>query len=130
MTDLGLLVWRLALGLSMAFHGYQKVFDELQRRNLIGTLEAEGVPLPSLLAWAAALAELAGGACVALGLLTRLTALLPAFTMAVALLLVHWGRGFSSWELPLLYMAGFIGIAAVGPGRYSLDGMMGRSVST
>ncbi|TAH39723.1 MAG: DoxX family protein [Planctomycetota bacterium] len=127
MTDFGLLVLRLVFGLGMAYHGFSKVFGGMDQ--FTGHLQGENFPLPQLFAWVGALAELLGGACVALGLMTRVAALLPAFNMVVALLWVHWGQPFAGgWELPVLYLGGFIAIALLGPGKASLDGIRGRGL--
>lgn len=128
MTDLGLLVLRLVLGLGLAVHGYDKIAHGMAA--FIELLRSEHVPFPAVLAWAVALIELAGGLCVALGLCARIAALLPAFTLLVGVLLVHMGQPFlGGWELPILYLGGLVAIAALGPGKFSVDGFRGKNVS-
>ena len=48
-----------------------------------------GIPMPDTMAWAAALAELGGGALIMLGWLTRPAALALCGNMAVAIGRVH-----------------------------------------
>lgn len=60
-------------------------------------------------------------ALIAVGLFTRF-ALLPLLaTMAVAVLGVHWENPWTDKELPLLYLAVYVAVFLMGPGRFSLD---------
>lgn len=61
-----------------------------------------------------------------LGLFTRIAALVLVINMAVATFLVHKGASLAILELPQLYLTGFFAILMVGPGRVSVDGMMGK----
>lgn len=62
-----------------------------------------GMPVPGLMAALAVTAELLGGILILLGLLTRVSAIPLAVTMAVAAITVHWENGWlaiadaSSW---------------------------------
>jgi putative oxidoreductase len=144
--DLGRLALRLS-GLLMAFgHGWGKVVTLATGGGapFIEGVEAIGFPWPLAFAWAAALAECAGGLLVALGLGTRIAAGLAGFTMLVAGFLVHHAHEHllvtlgllqvdektrQSWgnpEMALLYLLLFVGVALVGPGRYSLDARIAR----
>jgi putative oxidoreductase len=142
-ADLGLLVLRLT-GLSLAvFHGWPKLLAlQTGTSKFPEAVAALGFPAPTVFAWLAALAEVAGGLGVALGLGTRLAAALAGFTMVVAAfaqhhahehLLVRLGlrtanpetvAAWGSPELALLYLAVLIGLALTGPGRLSIDAMM------
>ena len=61
-----------------------------------------------------------------LGLFTRVAALVLAIEMAVAAFLIHKGHPLTVHEAALLYLSVFFSILLVGPGRFSVDGMMGR----
>jgi putative oxidoreductase len=125
--DVGLLVLRLSVGLMMAFgHGLGKV--PVSERFVSGVAEM-GFPMPTLFAWSAALSELVGGIFIALGLLTRPSSLMLLVTMAVAVFLRHGDDPFSKRELGLLYGAACIALAVAGPGRFSIDALIGRRVA-
>jgi putative oxidoreductase len=143
--DLGLLILRLA-GLYLAVaHGWGKVVGLAtgQGRFLEATASL-GFPLPVLFAWAAALAELAGGLAIALGLLTRWAAVFAACTMFVAAFVRHraasqllsWVgvapvsaeavNGWGNPELAAIYLIVCLAVALLGPGRFSIDAKLGR----
>lgn len=66
-------------------------------------------------------AEMFCGALVFMGIFTR-AALIPLMiTMSVAVLRIHWENDMTDKELPLLYLAVYIAIFLIGPGRFSLD---------
>src|SRR5262245_996278 len=148
MRDLGLLLLRLILGGIFVVHGYPKVFggpgktvpaaarrylgpgfDQSMERGgianfstLIGGL---GIPLSEPMAWAAALAELVGGALLMLGWLTRPAALALCGNMAVAIGRVNWKNGLvgqGGWEFAAVCLAGLLALLLGGPGALSIDG--------
>ena len=69
--------------------------------------------------------ELAGGALIVIGLLTRPVAFVLAGEMAVAYFKAHFPQGFwpieNGGELAALFCFVFLYIAARGPGIWSLD---------
>jgi DoxX len=73
----------------------------------------------------AGLAELCGGMLLAFGLVTPIAALAIATVMVTAVSTVHWKNGFfagnGGYEFNLLIYAVAVGLAAIGPGRFSLD---------
>ena len=90
-VDVGFLAVRLP-GFYLAFaHGWGKVAGMVsgEMTGFVEGLGAMGFPLPYLFAWAAALAEFAGGLMVGLGLFARVGAAFAAFTMFVAGFLRH-----------------------------------------
>lgn len=122
LTSFSLLVLRLWLGLSMFFiHGLDKLnhFNDYagQFPNPIGIGVKPGLVLVII-------AEVLGAWFVALGLLTRLGALMLAIDMGVAFFLVHHravGMVEHSGELAFIYLAGFVTLFFAGAGKFSLD---------
>ena len=118
-ADLGLLLLRVFVGLSLAFaHGLGKLPPS---ERFLGGVAEMGFPLPVLFGWAAALSEFAGGILLALGLLTRPAALFVGITMAVAAFIREAGSPFGERELALLYGAAVVMLLLTGAGRYSID---------
>lgn len=119
-VDLGLLLLRLVLGLTMLFnHGLAKLkgFSTIAPKFLpvLGSGEI-GLGL-------AVFAEVGCAALLVLGLFTRFAALILAVTMAVAFFVVHKASlsGEMSGEMALLYLVGFLTIVFAGAGKFSAD---------
>ena len=129
MTDLGPLLMRVGLGAAFAYHGWLKFDGGVA--NFAGFLDSLGVPLPDLVAWLQIMAEGVGGLLLIAGLFTRFVTLPLIGIMIGAILLVKADLGFVvadgspgfSYETALL--AGLLGLLFVGPGRYSLDAVLG-----
>ncbi len=117
--DLGLLVFRVFLGLALALaHGWGKIPPS---EGFIGYVGSLGFPLPTLSAWLAGLAEFVGGLLVAAGLATRFGATLIILVMAGAAFVAHGGDSFRDTELAYFFLVGGIALFFTGPGRYSVD---------
>lgn len=117
--QMGLLIFRVFVGLTMALaHGMGK-FPLPQM--MVDGVAAMGFPMPVFFAYSAALAELAGGILLAVGLLTRPAALFMAITMAVAAFGVHAADPFQVKELAYVYFFVALFFALYGGGRLSVD---------
>ena len=125
----GLLVVRLAVGLTMAAHGYAKIF---QGGRLAGTarwFDSIGMRPGRLHAPLAALTEIGGGVLFACGLLTPLAAGAILALMFVAAWTVHRQNGFfivgNGWEYNFILAIVAVGVAITGAGTLSLDDAIG-----
>ncbi len=127
--DVGLLLLRLALGVTMALHGAQKLFGWFGGPGLDGTgqfFTMSGYPSGRTMAVVAGLSETLGGLGLVIGLLTPLAAAAVVGTMINALA-VKWGGGFfapKGVEYELLLTAGAAALALTGPGRYAADRLL------
>jgi putative oxidoreductase len=126
--DLALLILRLVVGLLFVGHGAQKLFGVWGGHGLAGTagfFESIGLRPGRIHAPAAGVAELAGGALLALGLLTPIGAAMIIAVMVAATLTVHLANGLwateNGFELNLVYGAVAVALAGVGAGSWSLD---------
>src|SRR2546421_668526 len=123
----GLLALRVVVGSTMAAHGLQKLFGWFGGpgpRGTAGFFGQLGFRAPLLMAILAGLAE-TGGLAFAAGFLTPIAALGIAVVMLNAIWTVHWKNGFfagnGGLEFPLVLLTTAAAVAAIGPGRYSLD---------
>jgi putative oxidoreductase len=134
--NLGLLLLRLAVGLTLAAHGGQKLFGWFRGGGIDGTaqgLEQLGFVPGRRSAVMAGLAEFGGGLLLALGLLTPLAAAAIVAVMLVAIGSVHVRNGFfnmqGGYEFPLLLGLAALSTALTGPGTLSIDGLLGLDLS-
>jgi putative oxidoreductase len=122
--DLGLLLIRFGVGVYLLrAHGMMKLPPP---QGLVDSLQSMGFAAPEVMAWLAAFAELAGGALLALGLLTRPACLAIITTMGVAAFVAHkddpfFAMGGASKEPALMYLLAAAGILFTGAGRFSFD---------
>jgi putative oxidoreductase len=128
--DLGLLVIRLGIGVSMfAFHGYEKLTGGPQLWAQVGTgIQNLGINfLPAMWGFMAALSESVGSVLLVLGFLFRPAAAMLAFTMLVAALMHvnlpadNPASGWSGASHALELLAVYVGLLLAGPGRYGLS---------
>ena len=135
--DLGLLLIRLGIGLSMlAFHGYGKITGGPERWKAVGGSMANlGLDFaPTFWGFMAAFAEFGCSILLILGVLFRPAAAMLAFTMVVAMAMHlnlpadNPNSGFSgashAFELFIVY----IGLLLAGPGRYAFSLMTRKEV--
>jgi putative oxidoreductase len=134
--ELGLLMLRMTVGLTLAAHGAQKLFGWFNGPGLDGTaqgLEHLGYFPGRRHALMAGLVEIGGGLLLALGLLTPLAAVLVCSVMIVAALTAHVRQGFfitsGGFEYNLVLGVAGLTLAFTGPGALSLDALLGLEAS-
>ncbi|MBD0417898.1 DoxX family protein [Streptomyces sp. TRM S81-3] len=133
--DLGLLLLRLGTGGVLAAHGAQKLFGWFGGHGIEGTgqfMESVGYVPGKASATAAGLTEAGGGMLLALGLATPAAGAAAAGAMAGAAA-VHAPNGFFAQSGGYEYAASLgltaAGLAVTGPGRLSLDQVLGHAVN-
>ncbi|MBM3219263.1 MAG: DoxX family protein [Candidatus Rokubacteria bacterium] len=133
----GVLVLRLALGIVFVMHAYEQLVL-FGPRDVAATILRQGFPasVVPLIAWYTMGAQALGGALLAVGLWTRVAAVLAMPTLFGAFFLLHLPQGFFmrgaireageraaavGYELSFLVLACTIAVALVGPGPFSID---------
>lgn len=111
-------IFRIVVGLLFALHGTAKLFGWPATKS-------GAVPFGTWPYWWAGLIELVVGLLVALGLFTRLAALLGSGTMAYAYFTAHQPDGVlpiqNGGELAVLYCFAFLLIAFAGAGAFAVQ---------
>jgi putative oxidoreductase len=132
--DIALLVIRLIVGLAIARHGAEKLFGWFGGYGVAGTsgfFEQLGWRPGRFFVLGAAGAELGGGLLTILGLGGPIGPALIVMVMIVAIVAVHFAKGFAQanggYELNTLYIAAALG-PAFGAGAYSLDRALGLGI--
>jgi len=125
----GILLLRLFVGLAFVGHGTQKLFGWFGGYGPQGTggfFASQGYRAGVPMAVAAGLCEAVGGGLLALGFLTPFACALLAIVMINAIGAVTFKRGFMlGSELELVYLVVVVSLAAIGPGRFSIDRAIG-----
>ncbi len=123
MLDVGLLLLRLGFGGVLALHhGLAK----LQAWSAMAATFPDPMHVGSKFSLALAIfGELICGSLIAVGLATRLAAIPALITMLVAFGAIHAADPWKVKELAFVYAVAFVTIALTGPGRLSLDALVG-----
>jgi putative oxidoreductase len=125
----GILLLRLVAGIAFVGHGTQKLFGWFGGYGPKGTggfFASKGYRAPVPMAVAAGLSEAGGGTLLALGFATPLAAALLATVMINAIASVTFKRSFMlGSELEIAYLTIAVSLAAIGPGRFSIDRAIG-----
>jgi putative oxidoreductase len=130
--DLGLLVLRVVVGLTIAAHGTQKAFGWWGGpgwQGWHGAVTNMGFRPPHLFTALSIGAELGGGLFLALGLLTPLAGALIVAQSVVIIVRSHAPNGFwnrqNGYEFPLMLAGGALALTLTGPGAVSVDALAG-----
>jgi len=124
-----MLLLRVAFGLTMAAHGYAKVFKGGKLAGTAGWFGSIGMKPGVVHARLAAGTEILAGLGLAVGLLTTFSAMGFVGLMLVAGYVVHRSNGFfivsEGWEYTFILAVAAVAIAMLGPGEWSLDNAIG-----
>jgi putative oxidoreductase len=121
-------ILRVAIGAILFVHGWGKLMGG--HTGVAGMFGRIGLPAPGPLAYAAIFLETLGALCIVVGLFTRFFAAALAIEMLIALLAVHWAKGFGvgGYEYVLLLGIVMFAIAIRGGGPYSVDATLGKEL--
>ena len=117
--SIGALIMRLGFGGLMLTHGIPKML-ELFNGNLsvVGNPLGVGALLTSILV---VIGEVICPLLIIVGYKVRLTAIPTIITMAVAAFMIHGSDPLAKKEMALLYLTGYVAIALIGAGKYSIS---------
>jgi putative oxidoreductase len=114
---------RIAFGALMMNHGYDKLIHFAQKKNtFMNFLGIGSTATLSLVIFA----EFFCALFIIIGLFTRLAVIPLIIVMGVALFQAHKAQFFGDGEMAALYLTAYVGLLLIGPGRISVDGMIGK----
>jgi putative oxidoreductase len=119
----GLFLLRIAGGGLMIPHGFDKIkkfsdyADHFSNPFHVGSTASLCLVI---------FAEFFCAALIVMGLFTRLACIAPIIAMTVALVTVHKSDAFGQGQTPALFLAIFLTLLFTGPGKFSMDRMMGK----
>ena len=130
-SDIADTLVRLVVGIMFLMHvwGKFKVGAAAVGANIMAK---NGLEPGLAFAYAAMFLETVGGICIIIGLFTRFFAAALAIEMGLALLFVHFAKGYAAggggYEYVLLIGAVMFAIAIRGGGPYSVDAKIGKEL--
>ena len=119
----GMLILRLGLGILMMTHGYDKLVNFSKYQS--GFYDFLGLGSTVSLSLVV-FAEFFCSLFLILGMFTRLATIPLIITMCVIIFIVNKGLIIEQAELPTLFLAGYLTLLICGPGKVSVDGMIGK----
>lgn len=127
MGDAAILILRLAAGVVLAYHGWQKLQDVA---GFAGFVESLDIPAPDVVAYLVTYLEFLGGIALIIGVATRYVAALFAIEMVFTNVLVKFDVGLIASEggvgaeLDILILAIALSLVLVGAGRWAVDALL------
>ena len=118
-----MLVLRLAAGVLMMKHGYDKLVHFADYKATFMSFLSLGSTASLALV---IFAEFFCALFIIIGLFTRWAAIPLIITMCVALFKSHNGEFIGEGEMAALYLGAYITLLFIGPGRISVDGMIAK----
>lgn len=123
----GMFLFRLTIGALMMMHGYDKLvhFNETVQgfEKMLGNFMGMSPKVSVILT---IFAEFFCSILIILGLFTRFAAIPLIICACVIVFKVGKGDIFGNAEIGALYLAGYILLLLVGPGKASVDGMISK----
>jgi putative oxidoreductase len=121
--SIGLFILRAASGALMIPHGY----DKLTHFSKYSAAFADPFHIGAIASLSLDIfAEFFCAILIIPGLLTRLASIPLMIAMAVAVFYAHHGEIFGNGERAALYFAMFLSVFFAGPGKFSVDKMIGK----
>lgn len=121
--NISMLLLRLALGILMMAHGYDKLIHINEYKTEFLNFLGIGSTTSLLLV---IFAEFFCALFILIGLFTRIVAIPLIIAMGVVVFQVNHLDFFDKAELGSLYMVGYLVILLCGPGKVSVDGIAGK----
>lgn len=121
--NFGMLVLRIATGLLLASHGYAKLIKFSTLKYKFFNFMHLG---PTVSLWLIIFAELVCGFLLVLGLFTRFACIPIIIGMGTVVFVASHGDIFGNGERGMIYLAATVTIFLCGPGKISVDGMIGK----
>jgi len=122
-VSFSMLVLRLVSGGLILLHGWPKLINFTAKMNSFPDPFGVGHKISLGMV---VFAEVFCAVLLILGLLTRLASIPLIICMSVVVFMIHRADAISEKELPVLFLGAFVTLLFTGPGKFSLDGVLGK----
>ena len=120
--NVAMLLLRIVFGVLIMNHGYDKLIHFGDRHNSFMNFMGIGSTISLALV---IFAEFFCGLFVMIGLFTRLSVIPIIIVMIIAIVKAHHNAIFGDAQPATLFLTGFLVLLFVGPGKVSVDSMIG-----
>jgi len=121
--NLATFLLRTGMGLMMIPHGYDKLVHFMQYKKDFMNFLGMGSTISLALV---VFSEFFCSVFLMMGLFTRAVATVLMIEMIVVVFKAHQGQVFGDGEHGMLYLTAYLSIILLGPGKASLDGILGK----
>lgn len=122
-VSFSMLVLRVVSGGLILLHGWPKLINFTAKMNTFPDPLGVGHKISLGMV---VFAEVFCAVLLIMGLLTRLASVPLVICMSVIIFMIHGKDPVSEKEMPILFLAAFVTLLFTGPGRFSLDGALGK----
>lgn len=122
-VSFSMLVLRVVSGGLILLHGWPKLINFTAKMNSFPDPLGVGHKISLGMV---VFAEVFCAVLLIMGLLTRLASVPLVICMSVIIFMIHGKDPVSEKEMPILFLAAFVTLLFTGPGRFSLDGALGK----
>ncbi|PSL46604.1 putative oxidoreductase [Chitinophaga niastensis] len=122
-VSFSMLVLRLVFGGLILTHGWPKLINFTAKMNSFPDPLGVGHKISLGMT---VFAEVFCGVFLILGLLTRLATIPLIICMSVIIFIIDGAKPITEKELAVLFLAAFVTLLFTGPGKFSLDGALGK----
>ena len=123
-AEFGPVFIRALVGFHLFYGNWGRVVQTAAWNDFHALLVRNHFPIPTVLTWVSAIAQVVCGILFMAGLFTRHAAAAMVFNFAVALVMVHWGQPYPRQALALIMFCTSLFLLLHGPGRVALDNVI------
>jgi putative oxidoreductase len=138
------LILRAGFGFGMVHHGFHNALFDDHHRALIWNISRLGVPGPEVVAWTISILVFVGGIAIVVGAWVRAACIGLSALAWLSIILIHAPQGYDfmrildvtgsgpqfalpGYEVPVLYITGFLALYCTGSGGWSVDAHRART---
>ncbi|MGO4290974.1 DoxX family protein [Chitinophaga sp. RAB17] len=122
-VSFSMLVLRLVFGGMILMHGWPKLINFTAKMNSFPDPLGVGHKISLGMT---VFAEVFCAVLLIMGLLTRLASIPLVICMSVIIFMIQAHKPLDEKELPVFFLAAFVTLLFTGPGKFSIDGALGK----
>jgi putative oxidoreductase len=126
-AEFGPIFIRVLIGFHLFYGNWGRLVQTAAYNDFVAMLTRNHFPIPSVMAYVSAGAQVVCGILFIAGLFTRPAAAVMVVNFIAALAMVHWGQPYPRQALALMMLCASLFLLLHGPGRLALDNVRKRA---